>query len=106
MRYRHEPGVSCVNDDGALRPRTADNRRSEVESHGVERESNVTLHINHLEDRARSPLLGLRPDDASTLSCFALPTRQLRRRAPLLRVAYPMTASTCLPFLRGRRSAP
>jgi len=33
MRYRHEPGVSCVNDDGALRPRTFDNSRGEVESH-------------------------------------------------------------------------
>jgi hypothetical protein len=57
MRYRHEPGVSCVNDDGALRPRTFDNSRGEVESHGVERESNVALHINHLDDGGTFSLL-------------------------------------------------
>jgi hypothetical protein len=63
MRYRHEPGVSCVNDDGALRPRTFDNSRGEVESHAFSlafhllsgQRGRVTIASGHGLVTSRSP---------------------------------------------------
>jgi hypothetical protein len=56
MRYRHEPGVSCVNDDGALRPRTFDNSRGEVESH----ESSLALRLIKGQSRRAALVEGAR----------------------------------------------